>query len=90
MQRHIISKPFWCNCFFTIMLLFLRGKVNRIYYVKGGHFIGRTKRGNYLHFKTTYKYERCTPYFFQGYYEVVSHKAKRSHWKNIFYFLENE
>lgn len=49
--------------------------------------MGKTRKGNFLHFKTTSRHERFSPLFFEGFFEAVSGNAERSQWQDIFYYL---
>ena len=66
-----LPRPRFSNCLFVAVLLLWRGRVAKLWLVKGGmpgvpHLIAQTRRGHLLDFKTTLRGDRWRPFWFEG------------------------
>lgn len=76
MLRKVITKPYKLNCLTAMAILLVKKKIIKIVYFKR-HFMGVTKNGNLIHFKSTEREDRWLPFLFEGYLELVGRYQHR-------------
>jgi hypothetical protein len=88
-----IIKLKWGNCLFWALYIAYRVKLKRLLFVRGSkpraiHIICETVNGHLIQFKTTKKYDRLAPFFFQGAIRSTRKKyAKRVYQKRLLFSL---
>jgi hypothetical protein len=66
-----IIKPKWGNCLLWAIYFLFKFKIEKIIFLKGikdniPHIICETRSGHIIQFKTTKKYDKLAPVFFEG------------------------
>lgn len=74
-KRKFVTQKFWSNCWLTLFILFITGKITGLRYKKPLHLIGVTKKGNFVHFKTTEQYDTLQPFWFEGRIELLQKRC---------------
>ncbi len=71
--RHAVGPKRKLNCFLGFLFLLFTGRLRWFKVRWPFHFLARTKRGNWLHFRATPKRVKdCGILWFEGQYEVIS------------------
>lgn len=71
LNKKRLSRNKILNCFFPILFLLLKGRLSGVLWAWPFHFLGMTKAGRLIHFKTTKRKDTFQPLFFEGYVEIL-------------------
>jgi hypothetical protein len=80
-HRHRVTRNTrTANCLVSILYLFITGRISKIIYIaKRHHYLGVTRSGTLVHFKTTTKRDDWAPYLFAGYVETIGRYRPDKH-----------